>query len=115
MNDDTKRLLELAAKAAGIKVGEWIEVGVHSGFTVDHGIRPNGICWNPLADDGDALRLAVVLNMRIENHIRHPFVAVFAGSGFGSVKTEEPHSVDKLAATRLAIVRAAAIIGEALP
>lgn len=47
-----RELLELAAKAAGY------EYAKHGGYIVVFGIPGN---WNPLSDDGDALRLAVKL------------------------------------------------------
>jgi hypothetical protein len=69
--------------------------------------------WNPLTDDGDALRLAVKLEMilavRDEGktdasvHIKdhpHPWQSFLV-----------EHNNDPLAATRLAITRAAAEIG----
>lgn len=51
-----KELLELAAKAAGID-GFWAEDGLN--------ISSNGITsiWNPLTDDGDALRLEITLKL----------------------------------------------------
>ena len=45
-----RELLERAAKAAGY------EYAKHGGYIVVDGIPGN---WNPLTDDGDALRLAV--------------------------------------------------------
>ena len=51
VNDSDRELLELAAKAAGI---DWWRVS--EGF--DN--------WNPLTDDGDALRLAGVLLLEID-------------------------------------------------
>lgn len=116
MNEELKRLLELAAKAASIEIGKWIEVGCHSGFIVDHNIRPNGICWNPLTDDGDALRLAVKLEIDVQ------FIILFKSDKpavrakkFSGYAVDEQCDTDTCAATRLAIVRAAAAIGEAMP
>lgn len=101
MND--RELLERAARAAGIELGEWMEVGVHSGFAVAYGIRPAGVCWNPLNDEGDALRLAVQLGLEIE--IRPSATCVFKSDRqFPSYS----HAVGAYAATRRAIVRAAA-------
>lgn len=62
MNDRT--LLELAVKAARIDA-QWDcpERGMMM-------LTPDGIdtmAWNPLTDDGDALRLAAALHMTIEN------------------------------------------------
>jgi hypothetical protein len=58
--------------------------------------------FNPLNDDGDALRLAVILDLQ----------RVFAGGcEHGSFCYMEPFNGDPHAATRRAIVRAAAAIG----
>lgn len=104
MND--RELLERAARAAGIELGEWMEVGVHNGFAVAYGIRPAGVCRNPLTDDGDALRLAVALLLTAKQSdvlrmVRIELPAV------GRV-IEERHGADPAAAARRAIVRAAA-------
>ena len=87
-----RELLELAAKAAGVG-GQW-EFGYRDA---------NGRAWNPLEDDGDALRLAVKLGITI----------MFDRS---SVWCEqygvlERYNGDPCAATRRAIVRVAAAIG----
>lgn len=87
-----RELLELAAKAAG--PGVWLE----------HDDRP----WNPLTDDGDALRLAVNLGMNLD-FVNGNSGAQLIGVGFFS----EPHNSYPYAATRRAIVRAAAEIGRA--
>ena len=54
-----KELLELAAKAAGMNVEPVSQYGVTELFDNDAHRE-----WNPLTDDGDALRLAVDLNLR---------------------------------------------------
>jgi hypothetical protein len=106
-NEMTDReLLELAAKAADIEL--WHEDVFTKGLTQK--ISQSGIlCWNPLADDGDALRLAVKLRLH---------VSVFAddiGIGtFGDGYTETKLRDDPYAATRRAITRAAAAIGEGM-
>ena len=98
-------LLELAAKAAGIKI---VDCGCRYEewpFKYAEGQVRRGH-WNPLKDDGDALRLAVILKLDIYFFI-----------GFGEVHCEEvdePLSHDDYAATRRAIVRAAAAIGESM-
>ena len=52
-------LLELAAKAAGIfEMLEWFEK--ENCFVKDN------VVWNPLTDDGDALRLAVKLKLALD-------------------------------------------------
>lgn len=94
-----RELLELAAKAAGIRVC-WHgneSCARHMDLT-----EPPRIYWNPLADDGDALRLAAKLYLWEAIRLAHRLVGT----------TGCP---DIYAATRRAIVRAAAAIGEAMP
>lgn len=78
MND--RELLELAAKGA-------------ENFA-DMDAKPDGR-WNPLADDGDAFRLAVLLGIQVFS----PDYPEYHGSG------------DACAAVRRAIVEAAARLG----
>ena len=95
-----KELIELAAKAAGISK-QW------DGSLVDKE-NPNRV-WNPLTDDGDALRLAVALEMHI---------ALFGGAMESRVLADgddwevEGWGCGKEEATRRAITRAAAQIGK---
>jgi hypothetical protein len=56
-----RELLELAAKAADIKLA-WDARGA---FEVRDGIDGNDTLWNPQADDGDALRLAAACRITI--------------------------------------------------
>jgi hypothetical protein len=93
-----RELLELAAKAAGIDVWTDIDGNLYAG---DHESR-----WNPLEDDGDALRLAVEIGLSI---YIEPFRVGVPTSG--EVVWEEV-VLDGFAATRRAIVRAAADIGK---
>ena len=69
---------------------------------------PDGITWNPLTDDGDALRLAVKLQIDIELYGDH-VVAWFDGGYIGTGRIH--YDNDQYAATRRAIVRAASAIG----
>ena len=97
---NNRELLELAAKAAGYRV--WVkEVTVR----IWH---PNTewTTWNPLTDDGDALRLAV--NLFIQIYPGKDEVEIFHME-IGYVV--EPTNGDVIDATRRAIVRAAAEIG----
>lgn len=90
-------LLELAAKAAGY----WS----HEYGCVDKLPRP---MWDPLADDGDALRLAVKLRLVIS-----PTAATVMAYEPTTMKRGEVYEIveaDPQAATRRAIVRAAAEI-----
>ncbi|WP_241145625.1 hypothetical protein [Achromobacter xylosoxidans] len=107
---EDRELLELAAKAA------------------DDGIVFYGECWraqsgrewNPLLDDGDALRLRVRLRISIDhNHSadQQRWVAADRNGCEGcyspvSAVEDEFEENERPAATRRAIVRAAAAIGK---
>jgi len=101
-----KELLELAAKAAGIKISQWSNA--QAGGFLPGG---RGDFWNPLTDDGDALRLAVKLGLMLDDvtkgYMSGHIVAVSDGG-----TCYEPREPDHYAATRRAIVRAAAEIGK---
>lgn len=108
-----KELLELAAKAAGINrkyyecYGEW---GLIDG-------EPDGGIWNPLTNDGDALRLAVKVGLRdyfgIEIHKTLSQCTAF--EPWEHCECEEHNEDnDPYIATRRAIVRAAAEIGRGM-
>lgn len=100
MNED-RELLELAAFAAGMRVRRYIGNLVH----LDNDGLDAG-AWNPLDDDGDALRLAVML--KITPHIDDNCTDAESRMGFST----EAHLDDPYVATRRAIVRAAAEIGK---
>jgi hypothetical protein len=103
-----KELLELAAKAADIEL--WHEDVFTKGLTQK--ISQSGIlCWNPLTDDGDALRLAVKCQISLW---QAGDTSVADHDALGP-KMREPHNGDPYAATRRAITRAAAEIGKAMP
>jgi len=103
-----RELLEAAARAAGYEVG---------GYDDDRGVllfwshQSEKAAWNPLTDDGDALRLAVALGIGVD----HASMRSWAWRCWGTptvVAKEEFHNNGKDAATRRAIVRAAAEIGK---
>lgn len=98
---ELRRLLELAAKAVGWTIFDWYgdRHTAHDGEKL--------VPFNPLTDDGDALRLAVKLLFEID--MDHGGVAIRHATG---IKVLEVFNHDPYAATRLAIVRAAAAIGE---
>ncbi len=126
-----RELLELAAKASGIDiywrpcasdVGDFEMLDFYGPFVKRSGIFFEDK-WNPLTDDGDALRLAVKLAqidpttkdrrgtsffcMSI-NAAGSPHVAASSGEALELVVS------DAFAATRRAIVRAAAQIGQSM-
>ena len=103
-----RELLELAAKAAGIGIVNCTCDHEKWPFKYIEGQGRRGH-WNPLIDDGDALRLAVVLDMVVQRGSAH----VLIHEGAPLFHANE-HGSDKLAATRRAIVRAAAAIGEGM-
>lgn len=122
-------LLTLAAKAAGLPL-EWRDV-----MSADFRSRslrsylrvpsPHGwdkrmtdlVAWNPLHDDGDALRLAVKLRLNISftrglgpGH-KDEYMQVSPAT-LGHLAEFGPLGEDAEETIRLAIVRAAAAIGE---
>ena len=89
-----RELLELAAKACGLEEAK---------------MRIEFNQWNPLADDGDALRLAVKLNLVVLSDQ----TGISTANGMHQ-RAKELHGTDPLAATRRAITRAAAEIGRSM-
>lgn len=103
MNND-RELLEQAAKAAGLHHPdgfEWIT-------------NELGFQWNPLTDDGDALRLSVKLLIELNHNHFQQTVDAWYSPDFSQhrIKLTEDYGDDQYAATRRAIVRAAAEIGK---
>lgn len=107
-----RELLEQAAKAAGIAV---VRARLHDPACQDFLIRGSVRNpyqdlgpWNPLADDGDALRLAVKLRMSVTVFDNAVGIGIKGNFGYREYDiTPDPH-----AATRRAIVLAAAEIGK---
>lgn len=103
--------LKLAAKAAGIEkctFGDMYRMPPLPDGTL---IAKTG-GWNPLTDDGDALRLAVKLRMDVEPWVHGD--SACSRVLCQEVLIDEPHYGNPYAATRRAIVRAAAEIGKAM-
>jgi hypothetical protein len=103
-------LLELAAKAAGIE-GRYFD----SDNPIHRGIyQARGEYWNPLISDSEAFRLAVKLEIEVyQGDDEGP--CAFAGYCGRTQRQRfviEPHGDDACAATRRAIVRAAAELGK---
>jgi hypothetical protein len=99
MNEDRK-LLEWAAKAAGVDLAWDVPP---TPYYVKEGVGLRD--WNPLNDDGDALRLAVALGMFNEgmpNAVKLQW------------ELSQASDLDPYSDTRRAIVRAAVAIGQSL-
>jgi hypothetical protein len=105
-----RELLELAAKAAGIELTDWSEI--EQAYR-----RKDGGYFRALTDDGDALRLAVKLNMDVTfgrnchgNYTicRSPLRPTMNGEPLGVGMSKN----DAMEAARCAIVRAAAEISK---
>ncbi|HGN0766193.1 TPA: hypothetical protein ACKRNP_002928 [Pseudomonas aeruginosa] len=97
-----RELLELAARAAGF-TGYGFFLG-DDGIDVsdETGTR---FAWNPLTEDGHALRLAVLLNLEIHSPKSNPTVMF---------RTAENDVFYQDTCIRRAIVRAAAEIGKSM-
>ena len=99
-----RELLELAAKAAGYPE--------HSGWLLyPEGSAPNAPRWNPLTDDGDALRLATKLHMTVRCYMGSTCAQIGVPGQKNAYEEVTDHG-DPSAATRRAIVRAAAALGD---
>ncbi len=106
-----RELLELAAKAAGIPL-QWKEDG--RSFQLIKGFP---FTWDPIADDGDSLRLAVKLEIDIctrylSDRKEAWATCLLSGKEFG-VKVDF-FNEDQGSAIRESIVRVAAEIGRAM-
>lgn len=112
-----REYLELAAKAAGIKYdaptskphqvsGAWFGLWMVIHEEPYEGQRRY---WNPLTNDGDALRLAVQLGICFGPNFDGDTAVAFGREGQNIC---EDHGTDRYAATRRAIVRAAALTGK---
>lgn len=116
---EDRELLELASKAAGAKMTDYSD-GSTDHWIIEH-TRSRWLSWSPLTDDGDALRLAVSLQLSIRNE------HVSAGSAYCTDSSDKDYPVvdsgdsedhvisSDYAATRRAIVLAAAEIGKLIP
>lgn len=105
---DDRELLELAAKAAGgeISTGRWNGGALHI-YTGE-----KSYTWNPLTDDGDAMRLFIELQ-KVTKHLALMVGQVDWTDDFDFYYISEDGG--SAAATRRAIVRAAAEIAKAIP
>ena len=112
-----RELLELAAKAAGYDVSK--DAHIPSGGLWISEVISGDFEWNPIANDGDALRLMAKLGLGV-------VFGQYAPLDIYSVYINEPEGGDTLSVgvigdgesscvMRRAIVSAAAEIGESMP
>lgn len=127
-----RELLELAAKAAGMNVLErpwndddgWFFCEQHGNPAMHFRKFDNphhcSNSWKPLTDDGDALRLACKVGLRINTAYKtgkdeRPGVGIWIpGDQEHYPPFWEANSIDHCAAVRGTIVRAAAEIGKSM-
>lgn len=108
-SDAARKMLRRAAANAGYDVywhDQW-QCFVHKApFNTDNPptLAPQRHVWVPLHDDGDALRLAVKLGMAVDCNPAGFTECILSAD----CTAKEDHAGDPMAATRLAIVRAAA-------
>ena len=112
--DSDRELLEWAAKAAKLILGEF------KGRIVRYESDGQPVYWNPLQFDDDALRLAVDLDLAIVpypiyNKQKHSVLVQKKNLDESRFEKMELHGGDPRAATRRAIVYAAAEIGKSMP
>lgn len=106
-----KELLEMAAKAAGLVVVDRSHpVSLYIQSDGCHG----GVRWNPLTDDGDALRLAADLRLKVLPG-RLPGDGCTVESQRQGIAGCTTFRDDKREQMRRAIVHVAAEIGKAMP
>ena len=102
-----KELIELAAKAIGVcDHGEWFDSDDGQYFVVGSKL------FDPLNDDGDALRLAVSLGLIVDIDTEEHYTEIEFTSNYEDKSASEGHGFDATEATRRAITRAAAQIGK---
>lgn len=133
-----RELLELAAKAAGVIIDHWGQPDYYSDrygevAYINSGDKLERVDeWNPLTDDGDALRLAVKVGIFVApkvyrlgpNAATSAALSLIAMASFNTDPLISPdssidvyhrdHAFDSHVATRRAIVRAAAEIGKGM-
>lgn len=107
----TREILDMAAKAGGVPI-HWYD----GEPWIDQETR-----WDPEHNDGDALRLMVDCALKVEVYRENACrktacVEVFGYETRRLLVLQQARNNDALhAATRLAITRAAALVGRAMP
>lgn len=124
---EDRELIELAAKAAGVCLHpEDKLVRSYGNWGCDTTCKsckknPSDAAWDPLGNDGDALRLAVKLGMSLRLAQFEEWTQVYVDDLYSRAakpvtehagRTQNGQTIEQ--ATRRAIVRAAAEIGKAM-
>ena len=117
-----RELLELAAKAAEWQLCGYSWIGenedddeceiLESAFVKTNQEQELATKWNPLTDDGDALRLAVSLGFIVDIDTEEHYTEIEFTSNYEDKSASEGHGFDATEATRRAITIAAAKIGK---
>lgn len=111
-----RELLELAAKAAGYQIQKCNQAERDANGYGHVGLYIAGVStgWNPLANDGDALRLSATLRLKIlpGKHLGDGCTVETQRDGIAGCTAFYD---DKNRQMRQAIVRAAAEIGRRMP
>lgn len=108
-----RELLELAARASGTSIHFAPDGTPHLAEMEGNASLRYWQPWNPLTDDGDALRLATRLDIQIFPSDRPGFATCDVHRSY--VYATEPHGTDRYAAVRRSIVRAAAQLADRNP
>lgn len=113
-----RELLELAAKAARFQLGYLSDIPhmIIEEWSGDPRENPGqrAIWWNPLTDDGDAVRLLARLEMGIQLDSEAEIVTAWWNQGTLGMR-QNYSDIGLIAGLRRSIVRAAAAIGESMP
>lgn len=110
MTTFTREDFEMAAKAVGFDSFDWLAADNRMNVYTPEGRQSS---WNPITDDGDALRLAAKLGLTI-----HARPLTMSASQFGKVEYLGgwvDRTLDDEADYRACIFRAAIAIGRAMP
>lgn len=112
MSAADRDMFVLAAKAAGMVQGAAFDWSDDEQCFVRHEPDASGISgpWNPRDDDGDALRLAVKMGFRVAVGATMIHIDKFYDER--PICKQTIHGGDVIGATRLAIFRAAVVMGK---
>lgn len=111
MTTFTREDYAMAAKAVGFDSFDWLAADNRMNVYTPEGRQSS---WNPITDDGDALRLAVALRLQVTPGTYNSEEVTAYRSGHAESHERVHFQQDIGAATRHAIFRAAIAIGRAM-